>query len=309
MEIHLEETARAQHVGEHLANGESVQGSLTAASPRGTNTTASGPGCAMYDAHIHLDVMSPEALGEGMWRSPTYRAFVPGCDPNDAETSLARFAADPRLAHGTAIHPWETVPASGPAAAAAAGDSHRDPRWPLLEAQASVRICAIGECGLDDFKFQTDEERAIVERYFVAQVALALAVRKPLVIHCVRAHARCAELLTLMGANRVGGLVHAFGGADEEAKRYARLGFVVSIGAAVTRERSTRVRALAAALPEEGFVVETDAPYMTTGGRPAWSGVVDDLEAVVATIAALRQEEPELVARAERVTRRLFGQL
>ena len=246
-----------------------------------------------FDTHIHLDVMSDEAIGTALFAAPDYRAFIPGCDPNDVAKALARFASDSRIALGTAIHPWELG-----TRAEEGGWLHPqdDPRWPLLLAQANdPRIVAIGECGLDLFRHTDEAMRARAEAYFVAQIGVALAVHKPLVLHCVRAHARCAELLRLHRADRVGGIVHAFAGSAEEAAAYRRLGFTVSIGAAVTREASRRVRAVAAALPDDSFVIETDAPYMRAGEGPAWSGSVDHIEAVAATVATLRGTTAEAI--------------
>lgn len=246
-----------------------------------------------FDTHIHLDVMSDEARGTGLFGAHDYRAFIPGCDPNDVVTARARFDADHRILFGTAIHPWEL------GTRAEEGGWHRpqdDPRWPLLLAQANdSRIVAIGECGLDLFRHTEAEMQARAEDYFVAQMEVALAVHKPLVLHCVRAHARCAELLRRHRADRVGGVVHAFAGSAEEAAAYRRLGFTVSIGAAVTREASRRVRAVAAALPDHSFVIETDAPYMRAGEGPAWTGCVDHIEAVAATVAALRGSTIEAI--------------
>jgi TatD DNase family protein len=249
-----------------------------------------------FDSHIHLDVMTSEERGSLLFAAPDYRAFVPGIEPAAVASALALFGPDLRLAFGTAIHPWFLVPAGSEPAL----HPQDDPRWQQLEAQArDPRICAIGECGLDHLRHTDDLSRDRAERFFEAQIQLAVAVHKPLVLHCVRAHARCVELLRKHGGDRVGGLVHAFSGSPEEAAAYRRLGFAVGIGSAVTRAASKRVRAVAALLPADGFVLETDAPYMRAGepteGAPAARGTVDDLTLVAETVAALRNTTAEAI--------------
>jgi TatD DNase family protein len=255
------------------------------------------------DSHIHLDVMTDEERGSLLFAAPDYRAFVPGIEPAAVASALALFGPDPRLALGTALHPWFLAPTGSDGSL----HPHDDPRWQQLEAQArDPRICAIGECGLDHLRHTDDLSRDRAERFFVAQIALAVAVSKPLVLHCVRAHARCAELLRKHGGDRVGGLVHAFSGSPEEAATYRRLGFAVGIGSAVTRAASKRVRAVAAQLPADAFVLETDAPYMRagepTGGAPADRGTVDDLTLVAETVAALRNTTTEALFEATAAT-------
>jgi TatD DNase family protein len=267
-----------------------------------------------FDAHIHLDVMATEALRGALWADPDYRAIIPGCDPVDVAEALARFEGDARLFVATAIHPWETG-VTGTGATGHGGpdpwEPHLDPRWPLLEAQAAdPRVVAVGECGLDFYRFTDTADRERVERYFTAQVELAVRVGKPLLIHCVRAHARVAELLERHGAARVGGMVHAFAGSLEEARRYARAGFFVSIGASVDREASRRVRAVAAALPASQLLIETDAPWMATRGKPGWAGTVDDLLDVGGAVAMLRGAPVDEVATLSRQNAlRLLGQV
>jgi len=256
-----------------------------------------------FDSHIHLDVMTDEERGRLLFAAPDYRAFVPGIEPAAVAAALVALGTDPRLAFGASLHPWFLVPAGSDPVL----QPQDDPRWPQLEAQArDPRICAIGECGLDHLRHTDDLSRDRAERFFVAQIQLAVAVGKPLVLHCVRAHARCAELLRKHGGERVGGLVHAFSGSAEEAATYRRLGFAVGIGSAVTRAASKRVRAVVALLPDEAFVLETDAPYMRagepTGGDAAQRGTADDLTLVAETVAALRNTAVEALFEATAAT-------
>ena len=63
-----------------------------------------------------------------------------------------------------------------------------------------------------------------------------------------------------------GGIAHAFNGSREQAEEFIKLGFKLGFGGAATFSGSTRIRRLAASLPLEAIVLETDAPDMP----PAW---------------------------------------
>jgi TatD DNase family protein len=158
------------------------------------------------------------------------------------------------------------------------------------------RVVAVGETGLDHVRHKTDEERARVERWFVAHAALAAEEGLPLIVHCVRAHADCIRALKSIGRGRLRGVIHAFSGSPEIAAEYWRLGFYVGIGAAVTRERSKRVRRAAVHLPLETILLETDAPFMATRDKSRDQGEAADILHVVDTVASLRAQPSAAIA-------------
>ena len=121
------------------------------------------------------------------------------------------------------------------------------------------RPTAIGEIGLD-FAIKTlDKARQI--SFFNAQLDIAGEHQLPVILHARRSH---DEILKHLKAQKLtGGICHAFNGDINQAHRYIDLGFKLGFGGMLTYERSTKLRALAKALPNEAIVLETDAPDLT----------------------------------------------
>jgi TatD DNase family protein len=117
-------------------------------------------------------------------------------------------------------------------------------------------LVAVGEIGLDHFVPGLD--RARQQAFYLAQLKLAAAAGLPVILH-VR---RSADAL-LAGLRRVpvtGGLAHAFNGSEVQAGEFLRRGFKLGFGGAMTHERALQIRKLAACLPDNALVMETDAP-------------------------------------------------
>ena len=114
------------------------------------------------------------------------------------------------------VHPWMV---SGP------DDFARDEAW-LFETAASERVWAIGECGLDKAKGPSLD---VQQRWFDVHVAVSEQLRKPLIIHCVRAF---NEIYTLKKQRRPlqPWMLHGFTGSPQMAKQLCALGLFVSFG-------------------------------------------------------------------------------
>ena len=115
---------------------------------------------------------------------------------------------------------------------------------------------AVGEIGLDHFVPGLD--RARQQAFYIAQLKLARDAGLPVILH-VR---RSADAL-LAGLRRlpvVGGIAHAFNGSQVQAGEFVRRGFKLGFGGAMTHERALQIRRLAATLPDNALVLETDAP-------------------------------------------------
>lgn len=127
------------------------------------------------------------------------------------------------------------------------------------------RLVAIGEIGLDHFvpELQDGASKALQERMYVAQLELAVAAGLPVILHVRRsADGLLKHLRRLRDAGRPvgGGIAHAFNGSEQQAQAFLDLGFKLGFGGAMTFERALQIRRLAASLPEEAIVLETDAP-------------------------------------------------
>lgn len=115
---------------------------------------------------------------------------------------------------------------------------------------------AVGEIGMDFFIKQYDQDTQ--EFFFVRQLELAREFDLPVLLH-IR-HAQDIVLKHLRQHKVRGGIAHAFNGSRQQANEFLKLGFKLGFGGAMTYSRATRLRELAATLPLECIVLETDAP-------------------------------------------------
>ena len=130
----------------------------------------------------------------------------------------------------------------------------------LSASKDDPRLVAVGEIGLDYFVPALCEpaQREKQWRFYTAQLQLARKHGLPVILH-VR---RSADML-LKGLRQTpvkSGIAHAFNGSLQQAQAFIDLGFVLGFGGAMTFERATQLRHLAATLPLSAIVLETDAP-------------------------------------------------
>ncbi|WP_369937913.1 TatD family hydrolase [Xanthomonas tesorieronis] len=184
-------------------------------------------------------------------------------------------------------------------------DAHRPEHLPLLgEWIARERPCAIGECGLDFFVEGLDE--AEQQRYFVGQLQLAREFDLPVIVHARRAVD--AVILAIRKVGRLRGVVHSFAGSPEQARQLQSLDFLIGLGGPVTYERAQRLRRLAAELPLQQLLLETDAPDQPDASIRGQRNEPARLRTVLETIAALRgQPAAEIAEQTTRNAQQLFG--
>lgn len=209
----------------------------------------------------------------------------------------------PRLWPALGLHPVHLV-------------AHGDDDLRRLDGLLAARtdIVAVGEIGLDRYlpELMTDAAWARQRALFEAQLDLARAHDLPVILHARRCHAEIMASLKRT-RHRSGGILHAFSGSVEEARQYRRLGLHLGLGGPLTYPQSARLRAVAASLPLDAFVIETDAPDLVpyawrdrhADGRERRPGerVRNSpayLPAVLETFAALRPESLEVLAEAFR---------
>lgn len=212
------------------------------------------------DSHCHLDapefdadraevIARARAAGVGL-------LVIPAVSP--ATFATARDAAlQCNGVYALGIHPLyvDDVPMDAVAQLADALQRwHDDPR-----------LVAVGEIGLDGFVpgWQDPAHRARQESIYAAQLALAAEHGLPVILHVRRsADVLLKHLRRYRDAGRpvMGGIAHAFNGSPQQARAFIELGFKLGFGGAMTFERALQIRRLAAELPAEALVLETDAP-------------------------------------------------
>ena len=157
---------------------------------------------------------------------------------------------------------------------------------------------AIGETGLDYFhgKGELDWQR---ERFRI-HIRAARQANKPLIIHTRDARDDTIAIMREEQARDVGGVMHCFTESWEMAKAALDLDFYISFSGIVTFKNATALRDVAARVPDERILIETDSPYLAPvpfRGKPNEPRYVGK---VAEAIAAVRGVSTEAVARQSR---------
>ena len=176
----------------------------------------------------------------------------------------------------------------------------------LREAIETSRPVAVGEIGLDFFV--PDHDEAVQEYFFVEQLKVAREFDLPVLLHIRRAQDVALKHLRRSGVK--GGIAHAFNGSRQQADEFLKLRFKLGFGGAMTYPRARRLRELAAPLPLEAIVLETDAPDIPPVFVGKGRNSPEYLPRIAETLGELRGLAPEAVARATSANARaVLGEL
>jgi TatD DNase family protein len=179
----------------------------------------------------------------------------------------------------------------------------------LAEHARHPKVVAIGEAGLD---YHYDNSTpAAQEQGFRVHIAAARETKLPLVIHSRDADDDMARILEAeAGKGAFPAVLHCFTGGRDLAFRGIALGLYVSFTGILTFKKSDDLRAIAAALPADRILVETDAPYLAPG---AFRGKRNEPAYVVETAKVLAQvrgvSEAEIAAQTTENFFRLFSKV
>lgn len=127
-------------------------------------------------------------------------------------------------------------------------------------AESHDKVIAIGEIGLDFYRNFSPRETQ--EKVFAEQLMLAHELDLPVILHIRDAYLETYDIIEAVGVPRRGGVVHAFGGDVEWAKRFVELGFVLGIGGPITYPKNSLLREVVKVIGVEYVVTETDCPYL-----------------------------------------------
>jgi TatD DNase family protein len=220
----------------------------------------------------------------------------------DDDVELRQAAAVQRLwpdvRFSVGVHPHAAGKfAEAPALAADAVDA-------AIAAQPAAR--AVGEIGLDyhyDFA-----PRAAQHAVFRAQIALARRRRLPLVIHTREAEDDTFRTLAEEQAGDVPVVFHCFTGNTATARRVLDAGYDLSLAGIVTFPRAVELKEVAAFVPLDRLLIETDSPYLAPVPHRGKRNEPAHVALVADHIAALRGDTPDRIREATAATfRRIFG--
>ena len=241
------------------------------------------------DSHAHLSL--PDAFDDDRDEALA-RAREAGVDllldlatrPEDAQVCADFADANDGVYAAVGIHPHEASSWSVQVAA------------DLRRLAALPKVVAIGEVGLDyHYNLSPPDVQRLALR---EQLQLAGELGLPVSVHSREAEEDTVRLLADSDVRRTGGVLHCFTGSEGMARKLLDLGMHISFSGIVTFANADPLRAIAASVPEDRLLVETDAPYLTPvphrGKRNEPAFVVD----VAACVARARGTSPEQVGRA-----------
>jgi TatD DNase family protein len=194
---------------------------------------------------------------------------------------IATATREPDVWASVGIHPHEA-------------DTHADlGEQALLEAAAHPKVIGIGETGLDYYYDHSD--RATQRALFRTHIAVARETGLPLIVHTRDAEDDTAAILTEESARgRFPALIHCFTASAGFARQVLDLGLTISLSGIVTFKNARDLQAVAADLPEDRILVETDAPFLAPvphRGRVCEPAFTADTARFVAGLRGVAYEE------------------
>jgi TatD DNase family protein len=206
----------------------------------------------LTDSHCHLDYFT-EAEIEGVvaraGEAGVTRLVTIGTSVPQAGAVKALAERFPNVWATVGVHPHRAAEGAMPSVEE------------LVALADHPRVIGIGESGLDYFYDRAP--RDVQQEGFRRHLRAARATGLPICIHARDADADCARILA---EERAGGafsfLMHCFSSGAELAEKAVEMGGYISFSGILTFPKSGELRALAARLPEDRLLVETDAPYL-----------------------------------------------
>jgi len=252
------------------------------------------------DSHAHLDAPQFDEDRAALLQRAAdagVRAIINvGYNPATWPTTLALAAAYPGVFACLGFHPNDAAMWDDAMIAT------------LVDLHAQPKVVAVGETGLDYYRDYAPPERQ--RAAFVAQLALARTLGKPVVIHHREAR---EDLLTILRADvaangQVQGVLHAFNGGPDFAAELLALGLHLGIGGPVTFKNATALHDAVRALPLDRLVIETDSPYLSPHPHRGRRNESAYVALVAERIALLKETDVETIAAATTANAvRLFG--
>ena len=201
----------------------------------------------IFDSHAHYDDKKFDGIRDSLLESLPAHGVCGvincGCDTESSKKALALAEKYGYIYAAAGIHP-ENI----------GGGTIAE-----IEMLAQHKKCvAIGEIGLDYYWVSDNKEEQ--KALFEEQLILANRLKLPIIVHDREAH---ADTLELLKKHRPKGVVHSFSGSPETAREILNIGMYIGIGGVITFKNARRLPEVVEMLPEDRFLLETDAPYLT----------------------------------------------
>lgn len=254
----------------------------------------------LFDSHAHLqDEAFKHKLDEVLQRAREAEVediAVVGCDLPSSRQAV-ELARKHKMLHAiVGIHPHDAKTASDETLAE------------IMRLGRLPEVVAIGEMGLDYYRNLSPRETQI--KAFRAQIKIAHELGKPIVIHDRDAHQEVLDILKNEKGGQNMGVMHCYSGHLPLAIELMKLGFYISIAGPVTYKNAVKTQEVAARIPADRLLVETDCPYLSPEPFRGKTNEPARVRHTAMQVAKLRNKPFEEVAYLTwRNTRKVFGLL
>ena len=155
------------------------------------------------------------------------------------------------------------------------------------------KTVAVGEIGLD--YYWDKESRDCQKKWFITQLDMAKETGLPVNIHSRDAAQETFEIMKKEHAGTTGGVIHCFSSSAQMALEYVKLGYYIGIGGVVTFKNARVMKEVAAAVPLDHIVIETDCPYLAPAPNRGKRNFSLYLPLVIREIAEIKGVTPKEV--------------
>ena len=232
------------------------------------------------DTHCHLDAgefdADRDAVADAARAAGIARIVIPGVDRGNFDTVRKLAHRIEGGAYALGIHPLFTPRAQE--------DDLRVLREEIVASMDDPLFVGIGEIGLDYFVPSLDDARQ--QFFFNEQLKLAREFGLPVICHVRKSQDKVLKGLRVHDIHC--GIAHAFNGSFQQAETFIAQGMHLGFGGNLTFERALQIRRLAAELPLDAIVLETDAPDIS----PSWlykrRNTPDQVAGIAKVLAQLR---------------------
>jgi TatD DNase family protein len=255
---------------------------------------------ALIDTHCHLVLLDERGLLEhaleGAAAAGVDEIISVGLNLEDSDRNRVIAERHQGVSFTCGWHPHEK----------AAPDSQQ--MNALAELLRHPKAVAVGEVGLDLFFRPGYHEvpLTIQQRSFRSMLDLARDAGKPVLIHDRDAHDEVLAAVRAVPGSR--GIMHCFSGDADFARRCAAEGFIASFSGIVTFPRSDSIQDAARTVADDGYVVETDSPFLSPAPERGKPNLPERVAITAAAVARLREVSVEEVrAATTRTAHRVLG--
>lgn len=238
------------------------------------------------DTHVHLnadqfDEDLTEVIDRALEKNVT-KMVVIGFDRKTIERAMELIETYDFLYAAIGWHPVDAVDCTD-----------EDLKW-IEELSAHPKVVGIGETGLDYHWDKSPKE--VQQEVFRKQIRLAKKLDLPIIIHNREATEDVLRILKEEDAGTTGGVMHCFSGSVETARESIEMNFMISLGGPVTFKNAKKPKEVAASIPLEYLMIETDAPYLAPHPNRGKRNEPSYVPLVAEEIARLKELSIEEVA-------------